>query len=212
MRVFASTAGALAVLFAGCVPSDRSVTAGFWFEPTSYRSTLIGTMTPDDLVTIDAVARAELQAAFEGLSIVVSDRRDARYRVVVTQDLRDDRMKREMAVAGASRAIAGLGGAGAVSLAFLAAAAEVYAPSDASRATIIDAIGRGIGRVAVHEFAHQFLPDVPLHDSRDPATFEYGAANRPEQYFGTLRWGFAGPLLRKKFGRPPAHTGRALPW
>ncbi|MDP2317890.1 MAG: hypothetical protein Q8O42_00930 [Acidobacteriota bacterium] len=199
---------ALAVLAAGCAAPNRSVTAGFWFEATSYTSAGLGTLTAADLVTIDTVARAELHTAFEGLSIVLSDRRDARYRVVVTQDLRDERMKREMSVAGASRAIAGLGGSGAVSLAFLAAAAEVYAPKDSSRATIVDGIGRGIGRVAAHEFAHQLLPDVPIHDSRDPATFEYGAANRPEQYFGTLRWGFAGPLLREKFGRPPRPSSR----
>ncbi len=200
MRDFAPavSAIALAVVCVGCA-SNRTVTAGFWFEPVSYQSTAIGTMTADDIATIDAAARTELRAAFEGLNIVLSDRRDARYRVAVTQEVRDGRLKREMAVAGASRAVPGFGGSGVVSLAFLAAAAEVYAPEGATRAEIIDALGRGIGRVAVHEFTHQFLPDVPIHDSRDPATFEYGAANRPEQYFGTLRWGFAGPLLHAKF-------------
>jgi hypothetical protein len=216
MSSLATTVAALAVLCMGCASPNRGVTAGFWFEPTSYTSAVIGTMTADDLVTIDAVARAEISAAFQGLNIVLSDRRDARYRVAVTQRVRDDRLKREMSVAGASRAVTGFGGSGAVSLEFLAAAAEVYAPEGASRAVIIDAIGRGIGRVAVHEFTHQFLPHVPIHDSRDPATFEYGAANRHEQYFGTLHWGFAGPLLQARFAgrarRPPGpvgHTGDA---
>lgn len=162
MRAFASAIGVLAVLCAGCNASTRSVTAGFWFEPTSYKSAAIGTMTADDLVTIDAIARSELRDAFRGLNIVLSDRRDAPYRISVIQDIRDDRLKRQMSVAGASRAVAGFGGSGAVSLAYLAAAAEVYAPEGASRATIIDAIGRGIGRVAVHEFTHLFLPDAPL--------------------------------------------------
>ena len=56
MRAFASAVGVLAVLCAGCNASNRSVTAGFWFEPTSYQSAAIGTMTAEDLVTIDAIA------------------------------------------------------------------------------------------------------------------------------------------------------------
>lgn len=192
---------ALAILAAGCVARVRGTTAGFWFEPAAYVSSAIGAITADDLVIIDDVARFELRAAFHGMNIVLSDRRDARYRVSVVQELRDRRLKREMSVAGVSTAVSGFGGSGAVNLSFLAAAALVYAPEGTSREAIIDAIGRGIGRVAVHEFTHQFLPHVPIHDSRDPATFEYGAANRPEQYFGTLRWGFAGPLVRARFVR-----------
>jgi hypothetical protein len=202
MRALASAVAALAVLWAGCNPSNRTVTAGFWFEPASFESTAIGTLTADDFVTIDAVARSELRSAFQGMNIVLSDRRDARYRVSVVQELHDRRLKRPMSVAGASTAVSGFGGSGAVSLSFLAAAALVYAPEGASRPALIDAIGRGIGRVAVHEFAHQLLPRVLIHDSRDPGTFEYGAANRPEQYFGTLRWGFAGPLLQARFAAP----------
>lgn len=201
MTARASTIGvlALAALAAGCAAPARGTTAGFWFEHTSYSSQVIGAITADDLVVIDGVARSELRAAFHDMNIVLSDRRDVRYRVSVVQELRDRRMKREMFVAGASTAVSGFGGSGSVSLSFLAAAALVYAPEGASRPAIIDAIGRGIGRVAVHEFTHQFLPHVPIHDSRDPATFEYGAANRPEQYYGTLRWGFAGPLVRARF-------------
>lgn len=191
---------ALAVLAVACDRPGNGVTVGFWFEPTSYTSAVIGAITPHDLVIIEQVARSELRSAFDDLHIVVSNRRDARYRVAVTEVVRDGPMKRQMSVAGASRAVRGFGGSGSVSLSFAAGAASAYAPEGASREAIVDAIGRGIGRVAVHEFTHQFLPNVAIHDSRDPASYEFGAANRPEQYFGTLHWGFAGPLLRARLG------------
>jgi hypothetical protein len=191
---------ALAVLAVACGSPGNGVTVGFWFEPTSYTSAVIGNITQPDLIIIEQVARDELRSAFNETNIILSDRRDSRYRVAVTQAVQDNRVKRQMSVAGASRAMRGFGGSGSVSLSFAAGAAVAYAPAGASRNEIVDAIGRGIGRVAVHEFTHQFLPHVPIHDSRDPATFEFGAANRPEQYYGSLHWGFAGPLLRARFG------------
>ena len=44
----------------------------------------------------------------------------------------------------------------------------VFAPDDADRAAMIEALGRGIGRVAIHEFLHQLLPKKAIHDSRIP--------------------------------------------
>ena len=82
----------------------------------------------------------------------------------------------------------------------MASAAIVYAPPSANRREIIDAIGRGIGRAAVHEFTHQLLPDAPIDGSPDRLSYEYGAASRPEQYFGSLHWDLAGPLLARKYG------------
>src|SRR6187402_1944055 len=75
--------------------SDRRLTAGFWFEPVAYDDTeamadrLGGPLTADELASIRAIALAEVTRAFAGLPIVVSDRRDATYRVRVVQELRN---------------------------------------------------------------------------------------------------------------------------
>lgn len=176
------------------------IEAGFWFEPVTHESALLGRVTPDELARIEATARAELDRAFDGLRIRFSDRRDARYHVRVMQDVRDARFQREVNVAGQSRAMAGLGGLGEVSFTFLANSAIVYAPEDADRDVILTAIGRGIGRAAAHEFAHQLLPSAPLHASRDRDSYEYRSAARPQQYYGELHWDLARPLLEERLG------------
>ena len=82
----------------------------------------------------------------------------------------------------------------------LAAYAESYAPSDAERPAIVAAIGRGVGRAAVHEFAHQLLGSGPIDRTADRKTFEFGSAARPEQYYGEMRWGEAAAMLYRRFG------------
>ena len=50
----------------GCAP--HAADAAFWFEEVTYESPLLGEpLTPADLQTIDAIARAELTAAFSGM-------------------------------------------------------------------------------------------------------------------------------------------------
>lgn len=176
------------------------IEAGFWFEAVSHESALLGRVTPEELDRIEATARAELVRAFDGLRIRLSDRRDARYHVRVMQDVRDARFQREVNVAGQSRAMAGLGGLGEVSFTFLANSAIVYAPEGADRDSILTAIGRGIGRAAVHEFAHQLLPSAPLHATRNRDSYEYRSAARPQQYYGELHWDLAWPLLEERLG------------
>ena len=87
-----------------------------------------------------------------------------------------------MGVAGQSRGIQGFGGSGAVSFDFLANGAMSYAPDDADRAALVAAIGRGVGRTAVHELTHQLLPTAPIHDSRDAQSYEFQSAARRAQY------------------------------
>jgi hypothetical protein len=176
-----------------------------WFGPVSFASPVLeGPVTPNDLAIIERIARTEIAAAFQGMNITLSDRRDARYGVQVVQDLLDERVTaRRVSVAGESRVVTGFGGRGAVNFTYMASAATVYAPKEASRREIIEAIGRGIGRAAVHEFTHQLLPDTPIDGTDDRLSYEYGAASRPEQYFGTLHWGLAGPLLSARFSASP---------
>jgi hypothetical protein len=185
------------------VLAERSETrvadAGFWFEDVKFASPRLGApVTSAEIETIARVARSELSKAFQGLRITLSDRRDATYRVRVVQRLRDQRLRRDLEVAGESRAVSGFGGQGAVSFDFLASGAVAYAPDDASRASIIEAVGRGIGRTAVHEFTHQFLPTAPIHDRADAQSYENESAARSEQYYGELRWNLAWPLLQQR--------------
>jgi hypothetical protein len=120
--------------------------------------------------------------------------------VRVIQQLRDHRFRRVNRVAGESRGMAGFGGSGAVSFDFLAGAAMVYAPEDANRSSVIEAVGRGIGRTAVHEFTHQLLPRAAIHASRDARSYEHESAARAEQYFGDLHWDVARPWLEARIG------------
>jgi hypothetical protein len=87
-----------------------------------------------------------------------------------------------------------------VSFSFLASGAVAYAPDGASRALMVEAIGNGIGRSAVHEFAHQLLPTLAIHDSTDVQSYEYASATRREQYFGEMRWDLAWAPLQLRLG------------
>ena len=104
-------------------------------------------------------------------------------------------------MAGASHAVPGLGGHGDVSFDFLAGGATATSPEQAARTEIVAAIGRGIGRTAVHEFTHQLLPQAPIDDSQDVRSYEYDSAARPEQYLGEMRWNLARPLLEARLSR-----------
>jgi hypothetical protein len=193
--------GVVSVTVLAVRSSNRVVEVGFWFEPVTYAAPALGgAITEDDLCTIEATARAEVIDAFAGLKIKVSDRRDAAYRVRVVQEVRDLRFRGERHVAGESRAISGLGGTGAVSLKYLAATAIALAPPDADRDSIVAAIGRGIGRTAVHEFAHELLPKAAIHQSRDISSYEFASAVRREQFYGPMHWDLAWPLLERRLG------------
>lgn len=178
------------------------VELGFWMEPITYSSKRLGDpITREELTAIESVARAEVVKAFAGFNAIVSGNRRARYHVRVVQQLVDQRFRRRDAyVAGESRGMAGFGGTGAVSFEFLAGGTMVYVPDDASRADVIAALGRGIGRSAVHEFAHQLLPHAAIHDTRDPGAYESGSVARYEQYFGDMHWDIAKPLLLDRLG------------
>ncbi len=92
-----------------------------------------------------------------------------------------------------------LGGSGAVGVDFVAFQAVHFAPGEASRQVIIEGIGRGIGRVAVHEFMHQMLGASASHNDSDPDSYEHGRPDRASQYYGELHWTTAWPLLRRRF-------------
>jgi hypothetical protein len=193
---------ALIFCIAAASCSRGPVELGFWIEAVSFQSTRIGApITSAELATIDTVARAEIGKAFERFNIVITGNRKARYSIRVVQTVKDERLQRGGVVAGASRGILGIGGSGAVNFEYLANGAMVFSPESAGRATVIEALGRGVGRVAIHEFLHQLLPKDPIHDSRDPRSYEGNSPANVEGYFDDLHWGFTEPLLEKRVGR-----------
>ena len=181
---------------------DNVVAIGFWFEDVTFEVhdpvRLGGPLTADEQQRIQSVARQEIEHAFADFRIQVTDRRDAFYRVRVRQALT---VYNRYAAAGQSNVFGPLGGYGAVSFITLAAQAMAHAPAGGSRADVVDAIGRGLGRAAVHEFAHQILPKGPMHTTDDPASYEYWSSNREAQYYGEMHWSVAQPKLRERLSR-----------
>lgn len=182
----------------GC--AAKPVELGFWIGPQSYQSPRIGDpITDAEYATIDRIARAEIQKAFEAFEITLTANRNARFKVAVLKTLTDERrLRRPATYAGESRAVAGFGGSGAVNFEYVANGATIFSPEHASRATVIDAIGRGIGRVAIHEFTHQLLPKRPIHDSKDVHSYEGNSPAIVEGYFGDLHWDIARPWLDER--------------
>jgi hypothetical protein len=180
---------------------SATLTAGFWFEdvsavaPAGLADRIGGPLTAEELSVIETIARHELQSAFSGSRLRVSASRSSMYRVRVLERVSGARM---LPVAGASRALPGRRGAGAVDFSFVAASAAFYAPATATRRDVVEAIGRGVGRTAAHEFAHQVAPTFPLHQTTDKRSFGYPEL-RAEHFYGELRWGAA--FSRQLFSR-----------
>jgi hypothetical protein len=200
------TIGAIAVtasLLGTMAYQSRSnvVVLGFWFEDVTFEvhdpAGLEGPLTRDEQQRIQTVAREEIEQAFGEFRIHLTERRDSFYRVRVRQQLTAGRY----AAAGESNVLGPLGGYGAVSFITLAAQAMAHAPATASRGDIVEAIGRGLGRAAVHEFAHQILPRGPMHNTQDRASYEYWSSDRAVQFYGGMHWSVARPKLEERLSR-----------
>ena len=193
--------------------SSATIVAGFWWDDAPIAlspddaTKIGGPLTADELQTIEAISREEVRRAYADLRINITDRQGAFWRVAVVGaplTMTRNRTTYPFSFAGQSRVFGPLGGSGSVAFAILAHNAIEYAPAGASRQRIVDGIGRGIGRAAVHEFAHQALglDNLSSLDNRtDPDSYEYGNADRPSQYYGELTWTTAWPVLVEKFGR-----------
>ena len=194
--------GMASILVASCA-KEHAVEAGFWFDRVTYDlpvgdvDRIGGPIRPDEQSQIESAARSELEAAYAGLRIRFTGQPTGFYRVSVVQDIPG----RALPVAGASRRVPFGGGVGSVSFRTLGSQAVGNAPQDATRADIIEAIGKGIGRTAAHELAHQILVNVNLHETKEPDSYENGISNRRSQFYGTLHWAFARPSLAKTLGQ-----------
>ena len=191
----------VAVLFIFRARSGRAELS-FWFESigddarTTLPDRLSGDISTDDMNTIEAIAREEIVHAFREYPVSVVGRSAALYHVRVV-----DSLQSSMGGSAESYVFPGMGGQGYINFRSLAHGAVTYAPPDANRREVVEAIGRGIGRAAVHEFTHQLLGrQAPIDDSKDIKSYEYGSTNRREQYYGEIRWDTAATMLRQKFG------------
>lgn len=197
---------AIAVLAAfaiRCAGHARS-SAGFWFEeraftlPADTTSVLGGPLRPEDIDEIEQAAFLELPRIFSGLNVDMTHRQDAVWRVSVVKNVQ---VQGGSPAAGGSIQLGGFGGRGSVGFVTLATTAVRYAPAGISRHDLLHAIGLGIARAAAHEFAHQMLGGAMPDDKTNSDSYEYFSADRASQYFGTLRWVAAWPLLQKKLNR-----------
>lgn len=198
-----------AVTIAGVVDwraQHHVVSAGFWFEEVAFdmpalSEDLGGPLDEREMRTIESIAWSELRMAYAGLRISFSDTPDAFYRVRVIQEF-PPRPGIASLAAAESVAMGPLGGQGLVSFEALTRLAIHYAAPDAERHTIIEGIGRGIGRVAAHEFVHQILAEVNIHDSTDAGSYEYASLDRAAQFYGPMHWDTAWPRLLQELGPP----------
>jgi len=196
-RLIAAVA-ALPLIF-GCGP--RTATAGFWYDdhafalPADAAEQLGGLLTDAERESIEHTSRLELERAFAGMRISITGRHDAFWRVEVVRALRG---RGPFPNAGESMPRGFLGGSGGVSFELVALKAIQYAPPGATRQTIVDGIGRGIGRVAAHEFAHQMINAGATHNPGDENSYEFPSPDRAAQYYGELRWTTARPLLEQR--------------
>jgi hypothetical protein len=207
----AVTAAAIVSAAIGWRASRATIEAGFWWDDAPFvlsvddAAKIGGPLSATELATIRTIARADVERAFADLRIRITDNREAFWRVtVVGTPAGNPTFKYPFAAAGESHVFGPLGSWGSVGFLILAHNAIEYAPPSASRAGIVAGIGHGIGRAAVHEFAHQALGTDNLSniDNRsDEHSYEFGNADRPAQYYGDLRWTAAWPVLEQKFGR-----------
>ena len=155
-----------------------------------------GPLTRADCAEVERIARDEIAAAFRGLRLDLTGDDRAFWTVHVIPFV--PARTRMVGASGASVAFGPLGGRGIVGLTALVGHVLRHSPPDASRAEIIAALGRGVGRTVVHELAHQIAGGAI--DSHDSDTYEYFSADHRSRYYGDVRWGRAGARLRAVAG------------
>ena len=182
--------------------SDRLIHASFWFDGVTPASVSVVSerlrtpLTSADLLAIESTARRELQIAFEHtrLQFTRSPKPVFRVRVVPQPE-----HGRSFPAAGESRAFGGILGNGTVNFNIVALSALAYADRSSDREALVHAIGRGVGRTAVHEFAHQILGPAGMDGSADRLSYEHGDL-RAEHFYAQLHWGPAAVRLHQRIG------------
>jgi hypothetical protein len=186
--------------------TQATYVVGFWYDEFPFTfsdgitAALGGPMTESEIADIKRISVEEFTHALAGLNITVTDSRDAFWTVRVRQSL-ERRRRQPLPNAGETFMMGPLGSRSAVHFTEVVMAAMAHAPPGAARRMIIEGIGRGTGRTAIHELAHAIVGVNGSMDNRtDPQSYEYFTHNRPSQYYGELRWAEAWPLLVDRVG------------
>ena len=185
-----------------CHSDGRRIEAAFWFDGVTPASVAVvserlgAPLTPADLLVIEATARRELQIAFEHTRLQFTDSHEPAFRVRV---IPQQEHGRPYPAAGESRAFGGIRGNGTVNFNVVALSAVAYADRLSGREAVVHAIGRGVGRTAVHEFAHQILGPAEMDGTADLLSYEHGDL-RAEHFYAQLHWGPAAERLHQRIG------------
>ena len=199
VALLVAAAGAASCQLAG---SQSQLVARFSFDGITPASVAVvserlpAPLSSVDLRAIESTARQELRTAFEHTRLQFTDGpAPAAFRVSVVP-------QRDAAgppAAGASRAFGGIRGNGVVNFNVVALSALAYSNSTSDRESVVHAIGRGIGRTAVHEFAHQILGPAGMDGTTDRYSYEH-ADLRAEHFYAQLHWGPAAATLQERIG------------
>jgi hypothetical protein len=200
---------AVAIVAALCVFVFRGgrtgVDVGFWYEefPVTFSeavtAALGGPLTPSEVEEIRQISRNQLTAAFSGLKVAVTDDKRAPLTVVVQLSIQRRKGQR-LPNAGETFAMGPLGARSVIDFTEVLMAAMAHAPAGTTRQQLVAGIGRGVGRVAVHELAHGILGAGAMDNQTDDHSYEYFTHNRPSQYYGELHWARAWPVLVERVG------------
>jgi hypothetical protein len=191
-----------AVLFSG---PRAGVAVGFWYDEFPFTfsdpvtAALGGPLTSSEIETIRQISRDELVLAFSGLNVTFTDTRNARWTLVVQQAIQR-RKGQKLPNAGETFAMGPFGSRSVVDFTEVLMAALAHAPVGTTRPQLVAGIGRGVGRVAVHELAHGILGAGAMDNRTDDHSYEYFTHNRPSQFYGTLHWSRAWPVLVERVG------------
>jgi hypothetical protein len=182
--------------------SEHRLAARFSFDGVTPASAAVvserlrAPLTSVDLRAIESTARQELRIAFEHTRLQFIDAGTSAYRVSVVPQPGHGR---SLPSAGESRAFGGIRGNGVVHFNIVALSALAYSDGASDRESIVHAIGRGIGRTAVHEFAHQILGPAGMDGKTDRFSYEH-ADLRVEHFYAQLHWGPAAATLQERIG------------
>lgn len=206
-RIGFAAVGLVAILCAAAFrnASSAGIYAGFWFDTFPFTfspavtAALGGPLDAPDVDAIKQISRDELTRAFSGLNVIVSDNPDARWTVRVQVAI-ERRKGQRLPNAGETFAMGPLGSRSRVDFTEILMAAIAHAPAGTTREQLMTGIGRGVGRVAVHELAHGILGAGAMDNRTDDRSYEYFSHNRPSQFFGDLHWTRAWPELIERIG------------
>jgi hypothetical protein len=200
---------AVALVAVLCVLVFRSarpgVEVGFWYEEFPFTfsapvtAALGGPLVVSEIDAIKQISRDELTRAFSGLKVTFTDSREVRWTVGVQLAL-ERRKGQRLPNAGETFAMGPLGARSRVDFTEVLMAAIAHAPAGTTRQQLVAGIGRGVGRVAVHELAHGILGAGAMDNQTDDHSYEYFTHNRPSQYYGELHWARAWPVLVERVG------------